>query len=899
MASAGNWKDCWRLGVNLEFKFGPGSGLWSSGKSSVLESIVGKDFLPRGSGIVTRRPLVLQLHKSEEGSREYAEFLHLERKRFTDFGAVRNEIQDETDRVTGQTKQISIVNLTLVDLPGLTKVAVVEDNTGDSRVPPPSRLVSEGQPDSIVQDIEDMPNSIILAISPANQDLATSDAIKISRELWVILIIGISLSRERTIGVLTKIDLMDKGTDAIDVSLFMHDKGTNAVDLLEGRSYMLKFPWIGVANRSQADINKNVDMIAARRREREYFASTPYVIKYRIPGVQSLINKTVAELETELSHLGKPMEADAGEHTVVSLIALCPGDDKVYNFFDNQLPAALQRLQFDKQLSLENIRKLIIEADGYQPHLIAPEQGYRRLIESTLITIRGPVEASVEAVHSILKDLVHKAISETTELKKYPALRTEVKNAAMESLERMREQSKKAALQLVDMECCYLTVDFFQKLPQEVDKGTTVLSYVNAVCAGLRHSIPKSIVKSGKLKEACLTFTTLNWQNRLSALLNEDPAIMEQCSALAKRLELYKSAQEEIDMVAWSNGLNIFQQATLAFLNIEKERIASAVMSSESEDFGLSGPLHLNSMDWMDSNHRRPVTASLVQGAYILEQDRQEKCQGSQALAPPWWGFFHFKLIRQLVEYAGSCIFGAIYEYTPPSSHCNDTVDRSPRYVIAFRGTINKPDSFSRDFSLDIDIIRNGLHQTFLFDIALKAQWQSWEERPWPKRAISWKPSSSILHSAPIERINYGNVKHGLRFASSLITAGLVLATKGNNQTSRSEYPFAILSAWNPCLFVNPADYLCSEYIGYFENRKKMEEIGAGAIERLATQHSLRDLLMSVVKRGDEAAEPLHLIPSAYLMVNLIPSQDFKQAHGIQQWWRPDLHLKRNLYKYE
>lgn len=45
--------------------------------------------------------------------------------------------------------------------------------------------------------------------------------------------------------------------------------------MLEGRAYRLKFPWIGVVNRSQADINKNVDMIAARRREREYFNSTP------------------------------------------------------------------------------------------------------------------------------------------------------------------------------------------------------------------------------------------------------------------------------------------------------------------------------------------------------------------------------------------------------------------------------------------------------------------------------------------------------------------------------------------------------------------------------------------------------------------------------------------------
>lgn len=66
--------------------------------------------------------------------------------------------------------------------------------------------------------------------------------------------------------------------------------------------------------------------------------------------------------------------------------------------FDNQLPAALKRLQFDKHLSMENVRKLITEADGYQPHLIAPEQGYRRLIESSLVTIRGPAEAAVDAV---------------------------------------------------------------------------------------------------------------------------------------------------------------------------------------------------------------------------------------------------------------------------------------------------------------------------------------------------------------------------------------------------------------------------------------------------------------------------------------------------------------------
>ena len=45
--------------------------------------------------------------------------------------------------------------------------------------------------------------------------------------------------------------------------------------VLEGRSYRLQHPWVGIVNRSQADINRNVDMIYARRKEREYFTTSP------------------------------------------------------------------------------------------------------------------------------------------------------------------------------------------------------------------------------------------------------------------------------------------------------------------------------------------------------------------------------------------------------------------------------------------------------------------------------------------------------------------------------------------------------------------------------------------------------------------------------------------------
>ncbi|KQJ97871.1 dynamin-related protein 1E [Brachypodium distachyon] len=568
----------------------------SSGKSSVLESIVGRDFLPRGSGIVTRRPLVLQLHKTEEGEKDYAEFMHMPRRRFTDFALVRKEIEDETDRLTGRTKQISpvpihlsiyspnVVNLTLIDLPGLTKVAI------------------EGQPETIVEDIENMvrlhvdkPNCIILAISPANQDIATSDAIKLARE--------VDPTGERTFGVLTKLDLMDKGT--------------NALDVLEGRAYRLQHPWVGIVNRSQADINRNVDMIIARKKEQEFFASSPEyahlasrmgseylakllsqeleaVIRARIPSITSLINKTIDELESEMDHLGRPIASDAGAQLYL-ILELCrafdkifkehldggrPGGDRIYGVFDNQLPSALRKLPFDRYLSLQNVKRVVSEADGYQPHLIAPEQGYRRLIESGLKYFRGPAEASVDAVHLVLKELVRKSIGETEELKRFPTLQKELAAACYQALERFREDGHKTALRLVDMESMYLTVDFFRKLPQEVDKAGTgspptpavdrytdthfrriasnVSSYIGMVSETLKNTIPKAVVhcQVREAKRSLLNYfyTQVGSKDakQLALLLDEDPNLMDRRQQCFKRLELYKSARSEIDAVSWA-----------------------------------------------------------------------------------------------------------------------------------------------------------------------------------------------------------------------------------------------------------------------------------------------------------------------------------------------------------
>lgn len=81
----------------------------SSGKSSVLESVVGKDFLPRGTDIVTKRPLVVTLRQLDPGAQEYGVFSHNTPKgqgaKYTDWEEIRAEIDAETRRFIARLNQ--------------------------------------------------------------------------------------------------------------------------------------------------------------------------------------------------------------------------------------------------------------------------------------------------------------------------------------------------------------------------------------------------------------------------------------------------------------------------------------------------------------------------------------------------------------------------------------------------------------------------------------------------------------------------------------------------------------------------------------------------------------------------------------------------------------------------
>ncbi|KAL3738328.1 hypothetical protein ACJRO7_019800 [Eucalyptus globulus] len=342
-------------------------------------------------------------------------------------------------------------------------------------------------------------------------------------------------------------------------------------------------------------------------------------------------------------------------------------------------------------------------------------------------------------------------------------------------------------------------------------------------------------------------------------------------------------------------------------------------MATKDQIFHLSGPSGLTGINWKNADHVRKVVASLVQGAYVLEQDRQGKREGSQALAPPWWETFGFQLKRILVEKADSSIFGAIFEYKPPPSSCNHSAD-GPRFVVAFRGTLIEDESFVQDIQMDLQFFRNELHSSSRCETAMQAVENlvatAGDSRVWlaghslgsaiallagknmAKKGL--KLESFLFNppyvSAPIESIKSQKLKRAIQVGICAATFVGALANRSVEELSQSTDSFAALSRWVPRLFVNEVDYVSSGYISYFERQAGMQNMGARAIQRVASQHTLGSLFLS--ENGTQA-EPLHLIPSADLTINSNPPKEFVKAHAICEWWNPDLKLQSKVYKYD
>ena len=116
--------------------------------------------------------------------------------------------------------------------------------------------------------------------------------------------------------------------------------------------------------------------------------------------------------------------------------------------------------------SVENVARIVAEADGYQPYLIAPELGYRRLVESGLRLFTKPAESIVHEVHAILESLVGTVLASHASggLHRYHNLLAEIRTIALRRLEAFRDEALAFVRVLVEMEASYLTADFFKDI---------------------------------------------------------------------------------------------------------------------------------------------------------------------------------------------------------------------------------------------------------------------------------------------------------------------------------------------------------------------------------------------------------------------------------------------------
>ncbi|XP_069386416.1 dynamin-2 isoform X4 [Paralichthys olivaceus] len=449
----------------------------SAGKSSVLENFVGRDFLPRGSGIVTRRPLILQLVNSKA---EYAEFLHCKGRKFVDFDEVRQEIEAETDRLTGSNKGISpipinlrvyspnVLNLTLIDLPGMTKVAV-----GD-------------QPQDIEHQIRDMllqfitkESCLILAVTPANSDLANSDALKIAKE--------VDPQGLRTIGVITKLDLMDEGTDAQDI--------------LENKLLPLRRGYIGVVNRSQKDIDGKKDIRAALAAERKFFLShpayrhiaermgTPHLqktlnqqltnhIRDTLPGLRSKLQSQLLSLEKEVEEY-KNFRPDDPTRKTKALLQMVQqfgvdfekciegsgdqvdtsnlsGGAKINRIFHERFPFELVKMEFDEKELRKEISYAIKNIHGVRTGLFTPDLAFEAIVKKQVIKLKDPCLKCVDLVVTELVTLIRKC---TEKLGSYPRLREETERIVTTYVRERDSKTKDQVLLLIDIELSYINTN--------------------------------------------------------------------------------------------------------------------------------------------------------------------------------------------------------------------------------------------------------------------------------------------------------------------------------------------------------------------------------------------------------------------------------------------------------
>lgn len=263
-------------------------GIQSSGKSSVLEGLIGLDILPRSDGLCTRTPIELRMYNTS--SEEYAIVMVVKNSndmtetplKVTDLNELKKIIIEQTDYKAGYQKNIvdkpiiisiystKCPDLTVVDLPGIVN----------------NPLEGSDQPkdiDEITWNISkkycEKEETIMLCVLASGVDITTSQILRYAKK--------VDPEGKRTMGVLTKLDLMNEGTSSEEALL--------------GKQVKLELGFIAVKNRTQIELGK-ITLKESFEKEKRFFAS--HKVYSKIPeycGTGTLLNKVSKALYNQIN----------------------------------------------------------------------------------------------------------------------------------------------------------------------------------------------------------------------------------------------------------------------------------------------------------------------------------------------------------------------------------------------------------------------------------------------------------------------------------------------------------------------------------------------------------------------------------------------------------------------
>ncbi|KAK8675937.1 hypothetical protein V6N13_033996 [Hibiscus sabdariffa] len=454
-----------------------------AGKSAILNSLIGHPILPTGENGATRYPISINLARDSTLSTKSI-ILEIDNKsQQVSASALRHSLQDRLSKGSSGKSRDEIYlklhtstapPLKLIDLPGL------EQRIMDS---------------SVLSEHAEHNDAILLVIVPAAQapEISSSRALRIAKEY--------DQEGTGTVGIISKIDQAVSNSKAL--------AAVQALLLNQGPPKTSDIPWVALIGQSVSiastqpgsDSSDNsletawraeseslksiltgaprnklgrvalVDALAGQIRNR---------IKLRLPNLLSGLQGKSEIIQDELVRLGEGM-IGSPEGTRAVALELCREFEdkflqhimggegngwKIVACFEGSFPNRIKQLPLDKHFEINNVKRVVLESDGYQPYLISPEKGLRSLIKGVLELAKEPSRLCVDEVHRVLMDIVSATANATPGLGRYAPFKREVVQIASAALDSFKKESMKMVIALVDMERAFVPPQHFIRLVQ-------------------------------------------------------------------------------------------------------------------------------------------------------------------------------------------------------------------------------------------------------------------------------------------------------------------------------------------------------------------------------------------------------------------------------------------------